>query len=313
MTEISQLYINDAHANGRHSKYCSPQTCPEIAQLHATNDHSKCFPGHCSVIEKDHKDGIHLSCSSSWCENKKAVERSHSINVHTINICTYKDCPTVRSLHYDNDDHTYCTFLSCSALKEKHDKGDHTFCKGPVGCDFKYKENARNLAHDRGFHSQYCTDETCSAVANSHQTDHTLCNHRDCEIKRLSHETDHKLCSEDSTIPYRCLAAQSIDSAHRISSHSSHCNSFTCDAVRSVQANAHEKGTHSLFCNSRSCPDVAKSHAKDHKLCSRKYCDFVKSRCDSDQHDLCKWGSCPGKYHLDRQLRAFLKLDGDEL
>lgn len=309
MTDIIQLYINDAHALGRHSTHCSPQNCPEINQLHSSGDHSKCQFDHCPIVKKEHQDGSHFSCSLGWCPDKLMVEKVHGRNEHKMHICTQGTCPFVKDLH-EKDDHTLCSNINCSSIKQRHSDNDHTFCKGPV-CSVKFHEDSRQKAHDRGFHSQFCKRDNCSEVAKSHQTDHVLCDTRDCEIKRLSHETDHKLCGDDFTLPARCLANRRITGAHLNNTHSESCNAFTCDAVKTIQANAHENGTHSLYCNNHSCPDVAESHATDHNLCSGKFCSFVKSRCNADHHELCKWGSCSSRYYTDRKIRQFLLLDDE--
>lgn len=150
-----------------------------------------------------------------------------------------------------------------SEIQRMCDKGNHSRCTA----EYCYEVEAAQQAHARKTHDySSCMPSTCKAVAQSHKTDHKLCNDTNCKVVRGLHKKEnHSLCSS-----YGCFNKEMIDIAHNLKLHCLDCSPYVCK-------------------------DVAESHATDHAMCNSRWCELIAAKHNNDDHSICHASWCLAK------------------
>lgn len=151
-------------------------------------------------------------------EELEDIESSHARGTHSPS-CSPRTCSKVAISH--KSDHKLCNEYNCKKVGQKHHNGDHSLCD-TYWC---WPLHQINESHSEGSHSGYCSPESCSEVAESHKTDHKICNQWHCNFISQIHATgDHSRCND-----YWDIEKIVIEENHKKGEHCSFCKPRNCE------------------------------------------------------------------------------------
>lgn len=316
--DIPAEIIAEAHEDNTHSEvYCSPETCEETAQSHAT-DHGICTPFHCDFLGDLHENGNHTECNAEWCQPRMAIDYMHSQNQHSVE-CNPQSCSEAAKKHELNDHRICGEDSACGIIRDWFRLGREKFATAndydyyqSIGMDHNNPLNKvypdRDFFVLSGFPGISKDYSVCFNCLDDARKDRGSLYNWDIQTHYINYQGNRATINHRYQVPFDWNTEEpGLTDDDEFYPSCDHCGETIHENPARLRTEAvkeaHDLGKHTpSACGDDYCLEVNRKHENgDHSSCSFKYCPVMQEYHKDKSHKNCTYYGCHIKQFIEQQ------------